>query len=122
MWVRREGVREPLRVHEGAAVRHQLTQGDQELSKKPLRPCVSDRGLISQMLAFKHLTSALTIFNFLKYFSAFIVPKLKFFLIIHLPSELLPVLGPTERGCASTLGATLLCSYRAGSDLGFISR
>ena len=57
MWVRREGVREPLRVHEGAAVRHQLTQGDQELSKEPLRPCVSDRGLISQMLAFKHNVS-----------------------------------------------------------------
>ena len=45
-----------------------------------------------------------------------------FFLIIRLPPEFLPASGPTERWCASTLGAALLCSSRAGSDLGLVSR
>ena len=38
------------------------------------------------------------------------------------PTEFLPVSGPSERWCASTLGFALLCSSRAGSDLGLASR
>ena len=44
-----------------------------------------------------------------------------FFIIIRLPPEFLSVSGMTEQWCASTLGASLLCSSRAGSDLGLIS-
>ena len=37
---------------------------------------------------------------------------------IHLPSELLPVLGPWNSDVMPTLDAALLFSSRAGSDLG----
>ena len=47
---------------------------------------------------------------------------LTLFFIICLSPEFLPVLGPLTRWCASTLGAALLCSSRAGSDLGLVSR
>ena len=40
-----------------------------------------------------------------------------FFYIRPLP-DLLPVLGPLERYMTPTLDAALLCSSRAGSDLG----
>ena len=43
---------------------------------------------------------------------------LKHFFCIHPPPELLPVLGPLERYVMPTLDAALLCSSRAGSDLG----
>ena len=36
-------------------------------------------------------------------------------------SGISPVSGPSERWCASTLGAALLCSSKAGSDLGLIN-
>ena len=36
--------------------------------------------------------------------------------------EFLPVSGLSEPWCTSTLGAALLCSSRAGSDLGLVSR
>ena len=53
----------------------------------------------------------------------FKVFNLNFFnFLIRLPPEFLPVSGPTERWCASTLGAALLCSSRAGSDSGLVSR
>ena len=42
------------------------------------------------------------------------------FLIICLPTEFIPVLGPLTQLCASTLGAALLCSTRAGSVLGLV--
>ena len=45
--------------------------------------------------------------------------KVKQFFIC-LPQEFLPVLGSLTRQCASTLGAALLCSSRAGSDLGLV--
>ena len=45
-----------------------------------------------------------------------------FYFFIRLPPEFFPVSGLTERWCASTLGAALLCSSRAGSDLGLVSR
>ena len=48
------------------------------------------------------------------------VVELLFF--ICLPPEFLPAYRPTERGCASTLGAALLISSKAGSDLGLASR
>ena len=41
-----------------------------------------------------------------------------FIIIIRLPPEFLPASGPTERWCASTLGAALLISSRVGSDFG----
>ena len=41
-----------------------------------------------------------------------------FFLSIHPPPELLPVLGPLEWFMTPTLDAALLYSSRAGSDLG----
>ena len=40
--------------------------------------------------------------------------------LICLPPEFLPVSGPLTWWCASTLGAALLCSSRAGIDLGLI--
>ena len=40
------------------------------------------------------------------------------FFINRLPPEFRPVLGPLTWQCASTLGAALLCSFRAGSDVG----
>ena len=40
------------------------------------------------------------------------------FFCIHPPPELLHVLGPLERYMTPTLDAALLCSSRAGSDLG----
>ena len=43
-------------------------------------------------------------------------------IIIRLPPEFLPVLGPLTRWCASILGTALLCSSRAGYDLGLVSR
>ena len=48
------------------------------------------------------------------------IPNILF--IIPLPPEFLPVLGLLTRWCASTLGAALLCSSRADSDLGLISK
>ena len=45
-----------------------------------------------------------------------------FFLIIRLAPEFFPASGPTEQGCASTVGPALLISSRAGSDLGLVSR
>ena len=41
-----------------------------------------------------------------------------FFFSICPPRELLPVLGPLEWYLTPTLDAALLCSSRAGSDLG----
>ena len=51
------------------------------------------------------------------------VPRGHFFIIfylfsIHPPPGLLPVLGPLERYMIPTLDAALLCSSRAGADLG----
>ena len=43
-----------------------------------------------------------------------------FFLSVRLSPELLPVLGPLER-YKPTLDTALLCSSRAGSDLGCMS-
>ena len=43
-----------------------------------------------------------------------------FFFIIRPPPELLPVLGPLEQYVMPTLNTALLCSSRAGSDLGRI--
>ena len=43
-----------------------------------------------------------------------------FFVSIHPPLELLPVLGPLERCMMPTLDTALLYSSRAGSDLGWI--
>ena len=40
------------------------------------------------------------------------------FFCIHPPPELLPVLGLLEQYMLPTIDATLLCSSRAGSDLG----
>ena len=48
--------------------------------------------------------------------------RVNFFLIICLLPELAPVSGPLTQWCASTLGTALLCSSRAGSDSGLISR
>ena len=41
---------------------------------------------------------------------------------IGLPPKFLSVLGPCTQWCASTMGAALLCSSRAGSDSGLLSR
>ena len=46
----------------------------------------------------------------------------KSFFFIRLPPEFFPASGPTEQGCASTVGPALLISSRAGSDLGLVSR
>ena len=43
---------------------------------------------------------------------------MRFFFSIRLSPELLPVLGPLEWYMMLTLDAALLCSSRAGSDLG----
>ena len=40
------------------------------------------------------------------------------FFCIRPPLELLPILGPLERYVTPTLDTALLCSSRAGSDLG----
>ena len=40
------------------------------------------------------------------------IPDLTFFIIVHPPPELLPVLGPLERYVTPTLDTALLCSSR----------
>ena len=46
-------------------------------------------------------------------------PRFKeLFFFIRLPPEFLPMLGLLTRWCASTLGAALVCSSKAGSDFG----
>ena len=52
---------------------------------------------------------------------SYLIFKFEFF-IICIPPEFIPVLGPLTLWCASTLGAALLCSSRADSDSGLISR
>ena len=48
-------------------------------------------------------------------------PYFFFNFYVHPPQELIPVLGPLERCVTPTLDAALLCSSRAGSDLGCMS-
>ena len=54
--------------------------------------------------------------------ASWLVRKQKTTFFIRLPPEFLPASGPTERWCASTLGAALLISSRVSSDLGLVSR
>ena len=56
-------------------------------------------------------------------FPSKLVKYIKFpaFLSICLPPGFLPVLGPLERYMIPTLDAALLCSCRAGADLGRMS-
>ena len=62
----------------------------------------------ARLLAFSAQEYPLVIFCYV-----ILHPAVGFF-ICH-PSEFLPVSGPLTRLCASTLGAALLCSFRAGS-------
>ena len=79
--------------------------------------------LAELVLIFMIFSLFLSLHDFISIFLSLVLSCLycvlqRCFFIIRLPSEFLPVSGPTEQWCASALGAALLCSSRAGSDLG----